>query len=76
MDPRLVRAAPRIILSAALMGALLAGVVQVFGWVMDLPGWRYPALFALVVLGAVSYAALALATRAVSLSGLRNAVRR
>lgn len=76
MDERLVRAVPRILLSAALMGVVLAGLVQVLGWVIDLPGWRYPALFGLVTLGAVSYGALALATKAVTLSGLRKVVRR
>ena len=76
MDPRLVRAAPRILLSAALMGVVLAVMVRAFGWVIDLPGWRYPALFGLVTLGAVSYGALALATKAVTLAGLRKAVRR
>ncbi|WP_316013879.1 murein biosynthesis integral membrane protein MurJ [Roseobacter sp. HKCCA0434] len=76
MDPRLVRAAPRIFLSALLMGGLLALLVWLFGELVDLPGWRYPALFGLVVIGAVSYGALALATRAVSLAGLRGIVRR
>ncbi|SOH92916.1 putative peptidoglycan lipid II flippase [Monaibacterium marinum] len=76
LDQRLVRAAPRILLSAAVMGVLLAGLVQALGWVIDLPGWRYPALFGLVTLGAVSYGALALATKAVTLSGLRKVVRR
>ena len=76
MDPRLVRAAPRILLSAALMGLLLAVMVRFFGAVIDLPGWRYPALFGLIVMGAVTYGALALGTKAVTLAGLRKVVRK
>lgn len=76
MDPRLVRAAPRILLSAALMGVVLAIMVRFFGAVIDLPGWRYPALFGLIVMGAVTYGALALGTKAVTLAGLRKVVRK
>ena len=75
-DARLRRAAPRIILSAALMGALLAVAVYTLGWVIEVPGWRYPGLLGLVLLGMAGYGALALGTGAFTLRGLRAMVRR
>ena len=58
------------------MGALLAVAVYTLGWVIEVPGWRYPGLLGLVLLGMAGYGALALGTGAFTLRGLRAMVRR
>ncbi|MEL6549490.1 MAG: murein biosynthesis integral membrane protein MurJ [Pseudomonadota bacterium] len=76
LDDRVKERLPRILISSAIMG----GVLLVGAWLLEgalrLPGWRYAALAALILAGALSYAAAAQATGAFQLSELRAGLRR
>ncbi|MEM1100451.1 MAG: murein biosynthesis integral membrane protein MurJ, partial [Pseudomonadota bacterium] len=76
LDDRVKERIPRILISSAIMG----GVLLVGAWLLEgalvLPGWRYVALAALILAGALSYAAAAQATGAFQLSELRAGLRR
>ncbi|MFC3612390.1 murein biosynthesis integral membrane protein MurJ [Lutimaribacter marinistellae] len=65
-----------IVLSTAIMGAVLWGSLQVLGWTTQLPHWRYVALAGFIGLGAVSYFGAAHLTGALRLSELKQALRR
>ena len=71
-----------LVFTAGVLAAcgVMAAVLWGGAWLMDgplsAPGWRYPALAALIAAGMVSYGAAVLAFRAYRLSDLRAAMRR
>ncbi|MFV0514240.1 MAG: murein biosynthesis integral membrane protein MurJ [Jhaorihella sp.] len=66
----------RICAAAAAMGAALWLAAAALGGWLAAPGWRYPALMALVVLGVVVYFGVGQAIGAFRLSEFRTALRR
>ncbi len=66
----------RILLASGVMGAALLAADRALGAALYLPGWRYPALAALVAGGALVYLAAAHVTGALRLSEMRTALRR
>ncbi len=75
-DDRFRRRAGRIILASVGMGAVLFAAIQLFGWTLDVPGWRYLALLALIMVAAVSYFAFGHLLGAFRLSEFKTALRR
>lgn len=75
-DDRMRRTLPRIVAAALIMGACLWVGQLALGPALQTAGWRYPALGALVVLGAVSYFGTGGLIGAFSLSDFRSALRR
>ncbi|WP_291299302.1 murein biosynthesis integral membrane protein MurJ [Elioraea sp.] len=76
-DARLASRAVRITLAAAAMGCVLwAARVWLFDALFELRGIRWPALAALLALGGVVFAALALAFRAADVGEIRGYLRR
>ena len=75
-DDRLRRRLPRILAACGVMAAVLWGGAWLMDGPLSAPGWRYPALAALIAAGMVSYGAAVLAFRAYRLSDLRAAMRR
>lgn len=76
VDDRLRRRLPRIVGASLLMGAALWAATLVLGPALGTPGWRYPALAALVATGIASYALACMALGAVTRADLRAALRR
>ena len=76
LDDRLKRRLPRLLAASLLMAGLLCGAMQALGPMLALPGWRYAALAALVLLGMASYAGAVLALRAYRLADLAKSLRR
>lgn len=66
----------RIALASLLMGVLVWGAAFVMGDALKAPGWRYPALAGLVLIGAVGYFALAHVLGALKLSEFKRAFKR
>ena len=75
-DPRFHSRAWRIALSSLAMGVALWATVTTAGWLFTLPGWRYAALFGLILFGALVYFATAHISGAFRLSELRQSIRR
>ncbi len=75
-DDRFRRRAGRIILASVGMGAVLFAAIQLFGWTLDVPGWRYLALLALIMVAAVSNFAFGHLLGAFRLSEFKTALRR
>ncbi|MEY8841659.1 murein biosynthesis integral membrane protein MurJ, partial [Cribrihabitans sp. XS_ASV171] len=75
-DARFRRRIWRILLSTAIMGALLWIALQLFGWTTQVPHWRYLALAGFITLGGVSYFAAAHVTGALRIGELKQALRR
>jgi putative peptidoglycan lipid II flippase len=78
-DARLMRALPRILISALVMGAVLYGVALALDpWINQSKGLlvRFTALAVLVSFGFVAYFAAAQVTGAATLAQLRSAVRK
>ncbi|WP_170414919.1 murein biosynthesis integral membrane protein MurJ [Ruegeria atlantica] len=75
-DDRLKRRSWRIVAASAGMGVVLYGTIYFFGWTLQLPGWRYFALIALIILAAASYFMLGHLFRAFQVSEFRKALRR
>ncbi len=75
-DDRFRRRAGRIILASVGMGVVLFAAIQLFGWTLDVPGWRYLALLALIMVAAVSYFAFGHLLGAFKLSEFKTALRR
>jgi putative peptidoglycan lipid II flippase len=75
-DPRLRRAAPRIGLSALLMGVVLLVATRLLAAPLADPLHRYPALALLVALGIAAYTGAVFATGGMRLADLRTAMRR
>ncbi|MDP5217405.1 murein biosynthesis integral membrane protein MurJ [Ruegeria sp. 2205SS24-7] len=75
-DDRFRARARRIALASALMGVALYVVNQIFGWAFQVPGWRYPALLALVLFGGLSYYLAGHILGAFRLGELRQMMRR
>ncbi|TCP59831.1 putative peptidoglycan lipid II flippase [Rhodovulum bhavnagarense] len=76
LDARLVRRLPRIVLSAALMGAVLWGAARTMAPWLVADTVRYPALALLIGLGIVTYFGLGHLLGAFRLSEFRHALRR
>lgn len=75
-DDRFRSRAPRIVLAALLMGAVLWGGAILLGPMIGTPGWRYLALLILVALGGLAYFAFGALTGAFRLSEWRAALTR
>jgi putative peptidoglycan lipid II flippase len=75
-DDRLLERLPRQIFATAVMAAALAGGAWGLAGALHDPGWRYPALALLVVLGMAAYLATGLACGAFRLGDLTGALRR
>lgn len=75
-DDRFRSRAPRIVLAALLMGAVLWGAAILLGPMIGTPGWRYLALLILVALGGLAYFAFGALTGAFRLSEWRAALTR
>jgi putative peptidoglycan lipid II flippase len=75
-DARLRRAAPRIALASAIMGAVLLAAAWLLAPLLHDPVHRYAALALLVALGIAAYALAAFATGGLRLADLRAAMRR
>ena len=76
LDARLRSRAPRIVAAALIMGLGLAGLIWLMGPLFALAGWRYLALLALVLGGAVIYFGAGAAIGAFRLSDFTGAMRR
>ncbi|MEX0348728.1 MAG: murein biosynthesis integral membrane protein MurJ [Paracoccaceae bacterium] len=75
-DTRFRDRAWRIAVASGLMGVSLYLVNQAFGWVFQVPGWRYPSLLVLVLFGGCVYYMAGHGLGAFRLSELRQAMRR
>ncbi|MBP7240832.1 murein biosynthesis integral membrane protein MurJ [Amaricoccus sp.] len=75
-DARLRRAAPRIALASAIMGAALLAGAWALAPLFEAPLWRYAALALLVGAGMAAYAVAVLLTGALRLADLKAALRR
>ncbi len=75
-DDRFRRRAGRILLASVGMGAVLFAAIQLFGWTLDVPGWRYLSLLALIMVAAVSYFSFGHLLGAFKLSEFKTALRR
>ena len=75
-DARFHRRVWRIVAASVVMGGVLLAAVTGFDWAFALPRWRYLALFALIVLGAVSYFGAGQILGAFRLSESKRAMRR
>lgn len=76
IDDRLRRRLPRILGASVVMAAVLWAAAWGLQGPLSTPGWRYPALIALITAGMVSYGGAVLAFRAYRLADLRAAMRR
>jgi putative peptidoglycan lipid II flippase len=76
VDVQLRRRALRIVLASAAMGAALYLGAQGLSPYLAMPGLRYPALLALIVLGSVVYLGLGQVIGAYSARDIRNSLRR
>ncbi len=77
VDRRLKRAAPRIVVSAGLMGVVVWGAAELLRVPLAGPFWQQvPALGAVVVLGMAVYFALGHVTGAATLADLKSALRK
>ena len=76
IDPRLRRAAPRILAAALVMAAALVGLERLLAGMLAANGIRYLALLLLCTAGLAVYAAAAFATGALRPADLRAALRR
>ncbi len=75
-DDRFKRRAWRIVAASIGMGIVLYAAIQLFGWTFQLPGWRYLALLALIVVAAATYFLLGHLLRAFEISEFKKALRR
>ena len=76
LDARLLNRLPRIILAAALMGAVLWGANLLLADTLATPLWRYAALLALILTGILSYFGLGALIGAFRLEDFRSLRRR
>ncbi len=74
VDERLAHRWPRILAASLVMGAIILGLAE--AQVAYAPDWRVAGLIVIVALGALSFAAAALALGAVRPGDLRAALRR
>ncbi len=75
-DARMKHRAWRIAAASLGMGVVLFAAVHSFGWAFELPGWRYLALLALIVVAAGAYFALGHVFGAFRASEFKKALRR
>jgi len=75
-DDRFRRRAWRIVAASLIMGGVLLATVIVFDWIFAVPGWRYLALFGLILLGAASYFTVGQMLGAFRLGEFKRALRR
>lgn len=75
-DERFKRRAWRIVAASLGMGVVLFAALYLFGWVFQIPGWRYAALLALIVVAATAYFFLGHLLKAFEVSEFRKALRR
>ena len=76
LDDRLRLRFPRIIAASLVMAAVTYGAAYVLNTALHTSGLRYFALTVLVLIGAISYGAAALAFKATSLSDLKASLKR
>jgi len=75
-DARFQRRCLRIVLASLAMGVVLLGAATVLSDMLSLAYWRYLALLALIVVGAVAYFTIGQVIGAFRLSEFRSALRR
>ncbi|WP_170385913.1 murein biosynthesis integral membrane protein MurJ [Ruegeria atlantica] len=75
-DTRFRQRAGRIVAASLGMGVVLFAAIHLFGWALEMPGWRYLALLALITVAALSYFALGHLLGAFKLSEFKRALRR
>lgn len=75
-DARFQRRCLRIVLASVAMGVVLLGAATILSDVLSLAYWRYLALLALIVVGAVAYFTIGQIIGAFRLSEFRSALRR
>ncbi|PWE26562.1 murein biosynthesis integral membrane protein MurJ [Pararhodobacter marinus] len=75
-DTRLRARAPRIVAAAAIMGAAVWGVIQLLDPMLQMQGWRYLAVLAMVLSGIVVYFGVGALIGAFRLSDFRSAMKR
>lgn len=75
-DDRFRRRAWRIVAASLIMGGVLLATVTAFDWIFSVPGWRYLALFGLILLGAASYFTAGQILGAFHLGEFKHALRR
>ncbi len=75
-DTRLRARAPRIVAAAAIMGAAVWGVIQLLDPMLQMQGWRYLAVLAMVLSGIVVYFGAGALIGAFRLSDFRSAMKR
>ncbi len=75
-DDRFRHRAWRIVAASIGMGIVLYVALLLFGWTLELPGWRYLALLLLIFVAAAAYFLLGHALKAFELSEFKRALRR
>jgi len=75
-DDRFRHRAWRIVAASLIMGGVLLATVTAFDWIFTVPGWRYLALFGLILLGAASYFTAGQILGAFHLGEFKRALRR
>jgi putative peptidoglycan lipid II flippase len=75
-DDRFKRRAWRVVAASLGMGAVLFAALHIFGWTIQVPGWRYLALLVLIIVAAATYFFLGHLFKAFELSEFRKALRR
>lgn len=75
-DDRFRHRAWRIAVASLGMGLVLYAAIQLFGWTLELPGWRYLALLVLITVAAVTYFLFGQLLGAFKLSEFKHALRR
>ncbi|WP_170573908.1 murein biosynthesis integral membrane protein MurJ [Ruegeria atlantica] len=75
-DIRFRQRAGRIVAASLGMGVVLFAAIHLFGWALEMPGWRYLALLMLIAVAALSYFALGHLLGAFKLSEFKRALRR
>lgn len=75
-DDRLKHRAWRIVAASLGMGAVLYAAIHLFGWTLEVPGWRYVALLVLIKVAAAAYFFLGHVFGAFEISDFKRALRR
>jgi len=75
-DDRFKRRAWRIVAASLGMGVVLYAAIHLFGWTLEVSGWRYLALLLLIKIAAATYFFLGHLFRAFEISDFKRALRR
>ncbi|NVO56513.1 murein biosynthesis integral membrane protein MurJ [Rhodobacteraceae bacterium B1Z28] len=75
-DDRFKHRAWRVVAASLGMGVVLFAAIHLFGWTLELPGWRYLALLVLIKVAAATYFFLGHIFGAIKIAELKGALRR